>query len=186
MAHSGDVIQVLMTDHREMEEMFAQLEQLPAADPKRREVADELIKEVVRHSIAEETYVYPEIRAKFPNGDQVMDKETAEHDEAERIMKELEDAQPGDPRFDQLVGRLRATLREHITDEETNVFPELRTRSKQEELDQLAGKVNAIKKIAPTRPHPGAPNSPVAHKLLGPGIGLVDRARDLFRSSSTS
>lgn len=184
MAHEGDVIQVLMTDHREMEEMFARLEQLPAGDSRRREVADELIREIVRHSIAEEAYVYPTIKEKLPDGERIAAKETSEHDEAERIMKELEGAEPGDPRFDQLVARLRAALREHIDDEESNVFPQLRQRTSQQDLDELAAKVNTIKKIAPTRPHPNAPNSPLTHKLLGPGIGLVDRARDLFSGRS--
>lgn len=36
------------------------------------------------------------------------------------------------------------------------------------------------KKPAPTRPHPAAPDKPPANKLLGPGAGLVDRARDML------
>ncbi|MQA02628.1 MAG: hypothetical protein GEV07_07875 [Streptosporangiales bacterium] len=31
---------------------------------------------------------------------------------------------------------------------------------------------------APTRPHPSAPDSPPANKLLAPPTGLVDRVRD--------
>ncbi|MBB1246923.1 hemerythrin domain-containing protein, partial [Streptomyces durbertensis] len=29
-----------------------------------------------------------------------------------------------------------------------------------------------------TRPHPGMPDKPPANRLLAPGAGLVDRARD--------
>ena len=32
--------------------------------------------------------------------------------------------------------------------------------------------------IAPTRPHPAASNAELFHKLVGPGVGLVDRVRD--------
>lgn len=180
MAHEGDVIQVLETDHREVREMWAQVQALPATDPKRRELADGIIKELVRHSIAEETYVYPAVREKFPNGAAVVDKETAEHAEAERAMKELERVEHTDPQFDLLITHLMTTIEDHIRDEESNLFPTLRSLSTQDELDQLATKVNAIKAIAPTRPHPAAPDHPLSHKLLGPGIGLVDRARDLF------
>ncbi|WP_345703952.1 hypothetical protein [Kitasatospora paranensis] len=35
--------------------------------------------------------------------------------------------------------------------------------------------------MAPTRPHPDAPSSPTARRLLAPGIGLIDRVRD-YRS----
>jgi hypothetical protein len=38
--------------------------------------------------------------------------------------------------------------------------------------------VQSAKKLAPTRPHPDAPNSELFHKLAGPGVGLVDRLRD--------
>ncbi|HUR08087.1 MAG TPA: hypothetical protein VM347_36465 [Nonomuraea sp.] len=41
-----------------------------------------------------------------------------------------------------------------------------------------SGKVQAIKKIAPTRPHPSAPDTPPGNKLLGPATGLIDRLRD--------
>lgn len=180
MAHDGDVIQVLTTDHREVEQMFGQLEALPLTDPKRREIALDVIKELVQHSVAEETYVYPAVREKLAGGDAIADKETAEHAEAERTMKDLEGLEPGDPRFDQLLGKLMAEIREHVADEEANLFPQLRAASTQEELDALAKQVNAIKTVAPTRPHPSAPDHPISHKLLGPATGLVDRVRDLF------
>lgn len=42
------------------------------------------------------------------------------------------------------------------------------------------------KKMAPTRPHPSAPDTPPGNKLLGPGVGLVDRARDLLTGRGKS
>lgn len=49
-----------------------------------------------------------------------------------------------------------------------------------EALDELGEKTRRAKKTAPTRPHPSAPDTPPGNKLLGPGVGLVDRARDLI------
>ena len=49
----------------------------------------------------------------------------------------------------------------------------------------LAGKVETAKKLAPTRPHPSAPNSELFHKLVGPGVGLVDRLRDKLTGRAT-
>jgi hypothetical protein len=54
-----------------------------------------------------------------------------------------------------------------------------------EELVDLAGKVETAKKLAPTRPHPGAPNSKLFHKLVGPGVGMVDRLRDKLTGRAT-
>jgi hypothetical protein len=53
-----------------------------------------------------------------------------------------------------------------------------------EELVEMAQKVEAAKKIAPTRPHPLAPNNQLFHKLVGPGVGLVDRLRDKLTGRS--
>jgi hypothetical protein len=36
----------------------------------------------------------------------------------------------------------------------------------------------AMKKVAPTRPHPSAPDTPPLNKLAAPGAGLIDRIRD--------
>jgi hemerythrin superfamily protein len=180
MAHEGDVIQVLVTDHREVEAMFGQLEQLPSTDPQRRDIVDDVIKELVRHSVAEEAYVYPAYREKLPDGDKLADQETAEHAAAERTMKELESLEPTDPRFDPLVRELMTSIRAHIDEEENEAFPRLRAASTPDELDALARKVNAIKRVAPTRPHPSVPDKPLVHKVLGPGAGLVDRIRDFI------
>ena len=95
-------------------------------------------------------------------------------------MKDLEGLEHTDHQFDALITHLMTTIEEHIRDEESNLFPTLRSLSTQDELNQLAAKVNAIKQIAPTHPHPALPDHPLSHKLLGPGVGLVDRARDLF------
>lgn len=35
-----------------------------------------------------------------------------------------------------------------------------------------------MKKIAPTRPHPAAPDRPPVNKIMNPLTGLVDRMRD--------
>ena len=63
MGHGGDAIAELMTDHREVEEMFARIRQaMPGGGQELRDVVDEVTIELVRHSIAEEEYLYPAVR----------------------------------------------------------------------------------------------------------------------------
>ncbi|MFF5703256.1 hemerythrin domain-containing protein [Streptomyces sp. NPDC012794] len=178
MGHGGDVIAELTTDHREVEEIFGKMEALPPGDARRKEYADQAIMELVRHSVAEESYLYPAVREKLPNGDALADKELADHAAAERVMKDLEGCEADDPRFDVLAAKLMAEIREHMADEEQNLFPRLRTACGPEMLGTLGDKVRTAKKTAPTRPHPSAPDTPPANKLLAPGLGLVDRLRD--------
>ncbi len=178
MGHGGDVINELTTDHREVEEIFAQIEALPAGDKRRKNLADQATIELVRHSVAEEMYLYPAVRRWVPDGDAIADREIQDHAEAERTMKDLEGCRPDEARFDELMGRLMREIREHVTDEEQNLFPQLRQAAAPEDLEQLGEKVRTAKKTAPTRPHPAAPDTPPANKLLAPGAGMVDRIRD--------
>ena len=177
-----DVVDVLTTDHRQVIEL---VEQIPAADPeRRRDMADTIIAELMRHSVAEEMYVYPAMREHLPDGEAAVQHDIEEHQELEEAMKGLEGLDSADPKFLEVLGQLEAVLRDHVQDEETEQFPQLRQRIPHEQLVELAGKVEAAKKVAPTRPHPGAPHSEVFHKMVGPGVGMVDRLRDKLTGRS--
>lgn len=172
-----DVIEVLTHDHHEVEEMFVELEATTDPDA-RRKLADRVIIELVRHSVAEEQYVYPAAREFLPDGDDLVDHEIEEHSEAEQTMKDLESLDAEDPRFDRLLAQLMEEIRHHIRDEEQDLFPRLRDTLSSEQLGKLGAQVEKAKKLAPTRPHPSAPDTPPGNKLLGPGAGLIDRMRD--------
>ncbi|MEV4196307.1 hemerythrin domain-containing protein [Streptomyces toxytricini] len=180
MGHGGDVIAELTTDHEEVAELFTNIEELPSGHPRRKDLVDRVTIELVRHSVAEEAYLYPAVREHVPSGGALADKELEEHAAAERTMKELEGCDADDPRFDGLVRQLMAEIREHVADEEANLFPRLRAACSAETLRELGDKVRQAKKTAPTRPHPAAPDQPPANKLLAPGVGLVDRLRDMM------
>lgn len=181
-----DVVDILVADHREVEALFVELETGQGTLERRRQLVDVVIAELVRHSVAEEAYVYPIARKALPDGDQIADREIAEHTDAERTMKELESVDPSDPRFDELLAHLMSTIRDHVREEENELFPRLRAATAREELIEAADKVTAVKEIGPTRPHPGKPDHPPANKLLAPGIGLVDRLRDALSGRPTS
>ncbi|MDX2572242.1 hemerythrin domain-containing protein, partial [Streptomyces scabiei] len=156
MAHGGDVVEELKTDHREVEELFGKIEELPSGDSRRKEYADLVTIELVRHSVAEEAYLYPAVRRHVRNGDAVADRELADHTAAERTMKDLERCAADDPEFDRLIARLAAEIRHHVRDEESNLFPQLVKSCSAEVLNDLGDKVRRAKKLAPTRPHPSA------------------------------
>jgi hemerythrin superfamily protein len=178
-----DVVDELTNDHREVTALLDSIR--TTTDPEqKRDLADSAITEIVRHSVAEEMYVYPAMRKHVPNGEEVVEHDTQEHKELERTMKDLEGVEAGDARFDELVGKLRDQLHHHALDEEREQFPRMRERIPREELVEMREKVDAAKKIAPTRPHPSAPNAQLFHKLVGPGVGLVDRARDKLTGRS--
>jgi hemerythrin superfamily protein len=179
-----DVVDVLTIDHAEVTALIGDIWATEDVEL-RRDLTDTVIAELVRHSVAEEMYVYPAMRKHLPDGEAAVEHDTAEHKELEATMKQLEAVEVTDPRFTELLTQLQTILADHVADEETEQFPLLRARVPRAELVEMAQKVQSAKKLAPTRPHPAAPNNQVFHKLVGPGVGLVDRLRDKLSGRST-
>jgi hypothetical protein len=64
-------------------------------------------------------------------------------------------------------------------------FPQLRAHMSREQLVEIGEKVQNAKRLAPTRPHPSAPHSELFHKTVGPGVGMIDRLRDVLTGRHT-
>ncbi|MFD7631124.1 hemerythrin domain-containing protein, partial [Streptomyces sp. NPDC059851] len=178
MGHGGNVIDELMADHREVEEMFSRIQAMSGTGQELRDLVDEVTIELVRHSVAEEQYLYPAVREHVEGGGRMADKEIEDHGRVEKILKQLEKMSTEDAQMSPLLQQLMEEVADHVQDEESNLFPMLRRACTAEQLDDLGDKIRRAKAMAPTRPHPAAPSTPMASKLLAPGAGLVDRARD--------
>lgn len=174
-----DVVDLLTTDHHEVLHLLDEIKE--SGDPeRRRELADAVIGELVRHSVAEEMFVYPAMRKHLPDGDEAVEHDVAEHKELEQLMKRWEGVDAATPDFDRVLAELEEVLRDHVQDEESEQFPKLRAAIPARQLVDMAGEVEAAKRVAPTRPHPLAPNNALFHFAVGPGVGLVDRLRDAW------
>jgi hemerythrin superfamily protein len=183
-----DVIEVLEHDHREVEEMFAELESLRGATSdedraRRKAVTEQVTIELVRHSVAEEVLVYPKVE-KQVSAEEV-EHARKEHAEAEETLQKLEKLDADDPAFDDELATLMAEIRHHIEDEEGEMFAHMRQVIDEEELRKLGARVEAFKKVAPTRPHPNVPNTPLPRLAAGPAASLFDRMRDLATGRGT-
>lgn len=179
-----DVVAILTSDHQDMLELIGQIQQATTAE-QRRDTADTVIAEIMRHAVAEEMYVYPAMEKYLPNGAEEVEHDKQEHDELVDVMKQLEDVDADTERFMTLVKELESQLRHHIEDEEQDQFPGLRKHIPTDERKVLGQQVAKAKSIAPTRPHPAAPHSELFHKTVGAGVGMVDRLRDKLTGRST-
>ena len=183
-----NVIDILTKDHREVEEMFQELESLRGATGeaergRRKDLVEQVTIELIRHSVAEEAEVYPVVAKKVSESEAERSKH--EHAEAEETMNRLEGLQPDDAAFDSELATLMREVREHVKKEEGEVFPQMRKVFSDDELVELGMKVASVKQMAPTRPHPAAPDGPPGDKILGPVTGLLDRMRDAVTHRGT-
>ncbi len=176
-----DVVDLLSADHREFDRLFTELEGLfgqtgPDVLRRKRELVDEVTIGLVKHSVAEETRVYPRVEAQVDREEAENSKH--EHAEAEETMKRLERMDPDDPQFDTEVATLIREIRHHVEHEESRMFTELRATFSREQLVEMAQEVERVKALAPTRPHPMTPNEGVVRTVAGPLASLIDHLRD--------
>lgn len=174
------LIDVIVQDHRDVERVFEELETGSGTPEQRKQLVDHVIADLVRHSVAEEQFMYPAARKATARGGEIVDHEIEEHAEAERVMAELEKCDPHSAEFEQRVEQLIDDVRHHVDEEERTLLPQLRDALSAEELQKLGDRVLAAKKAAPTRPHPNAPDTPPGNLITDPGAGIIDKVRDFL------
>jgi hemerythrin-like domain-containing protein len=174
-----DAIELLTTDHREVEQMFRQIESLPEGDPRSALVAG-VIRELSVHAAIEEQVLYPAMRKALPDGDHLVQEAIEEHQQVKETLAAIERADSPAERDPQLVS-LIGNVRHHVEEEETELFPKLRASITTAELQEMGSKLAAAKKLAPTHPHPNAPNTPPGNVVGGVAAAVIDRARDALK-----
>ena len=168
--------------------MFSELESLRGASTdedkeRRKNLTDQVTIELVRHSVAEEVLVYPQVEDKV--GKDEVEHAREEHAEAEETLAKLEELDADDPGFDDELATLMQEIRHHISDEEGEMFAHMRQVMDADELRKMGERVEAFKKVAPTHPHPNVPNTALARTAAGPAASLIDRMRDLATGRGT-
>src|SRR5207302_11147956 len=111
------------------------------AQARRKSLADQVTIELVRHSVAEEVLVYPQVEKKVSAEEARHARK--EHAEAEETLHRLEKLEADDPAFDQELETLMGEIRHHISDEEGETFVHMRQVMDVEELRTLGGRVEA-------------------------------------------
>ena len=176
-----DAITLLTTDHQEVEQLFGQLESQPPG-PSQDEPVREVIRELSGHAAIEEQVLYPAMRSALPDGDALVEEALQEHQQVKEALAAIERSDSPNAR-DALLRQLMADVRHHVDEEEGELFPKLREAVGPEGLQDLGEKLAAAKKMAPTHPHPNAPNTPPGNIVGGAGAAVVDKVRDALRGS---
>jgi acetyl esterase len=132
-----DVAQLIAEDHRNVEQLFAQLE---SGEGDRRRLVDQVIGELSAHAEAEEQVVYPAIRDTVAGGGRMADQAIAEHKTMKQALAKLEQGQPGDLEFENALTALMDAVRSHVPEEENELLPALRTTIGEDKMQEL-GKI---------------------------------------------
>jgi hemerythrin superfamily protein len=168
-----NAIDALMTDHREVEELFSKVQ---AGGPEK-DVVEKIVRELSIHDAIERELLYPLVREKIPSeGEGLAEHSLDEHEAVARLLADIEKA--NDSERATLLNELMTDVKKHVAEEESQVFPKLRTVTTESELMELGQRLEDAKKRAPTHPHPHAPRSGAGAKVAGMAAGAMDRMRD--------
>lgn len=178
------LIDLLLEDHQTVKALFTEIS--TATGERRTELFDTLRENLVRHEVAEEEIVRPLTKSYLEDGDAVANERIAEESKAEEVLKKMEKAEVGSPEWEQLFQQLRSDVLEHAEKEETIEFRQLQAKVPADELKQRGETFETAKRMAPTHPHPGTPNTPGANMLLGPVAAIFDRARDAVNKAKSA
>src|SRR5689334_24555756 len=117
-----DLVDVLTAEHRAVESLFADVE-TTSDRALRQQTMAAVLAELQRHSAMEERYLYPATREHLAAGDALATHEQREHAEAVAKMNRLAGLDASDPEYEPLLNALFTDIRDHVHEEETELFP---------------------------------------------------------------
>lgn len=172
-----DAIAVLKKDHADVERLFVRFEKTRSAG-ERRKVAERIVRELSIHAAIEEQLVYPRLRGRLNGSETEVLLALEEHHFAKVALAEIDALPEESERLEPKVRVLAANVRLHVQEEERQLLPALKRLVSADELVELGDALLAAKRVAPTRPHPTAPDEPPGNVLTTPAAAVYDRSRD--------
>ncbi|WP_086563080.1 hemerythrin domain-containing protein [Streptomyces africanus] len=135
MADTQDVVELILRDHRRMEDLFRRMRSVEADRPGAlREFADLLI----AHALAEEARVYPALKRYKNIDDEEVEHGEHEHDEGNKALLELlEVEEVGSDAWDEKLEELVQAVTHHADEEERTILNGARENVAMERREEL-------------------------------------------------
>jgi hemerythrin superfamily protein len=122
-----DAIQLLMSDHKEVEELFKQFQKVKKNDGDKAGIVKQICDALSVHAEIEEEIFYPAARdALSEKGEDMLDEAEVEHASIKSLVEQLEDADSEDDLYDAKVKVLCEYVTHHVKEEEGEMFPKVR------------------------------------------------------------
>ncbi|HEY9748323.1 MAG TPA: hemerythrin domain-containing protein [Allocoleopsis sp.] len=132
---NSDLLALITTDHREVEQLFAKLEKTSSTE-QLYESFNQLYKEINLHARAEELVFYPALR-EYEDTDEMIEEAEAEHEESAALLEEIKALSPESDEFQDKISELKAAFMHHVQEEESEVFETVRDCMDEQQLKQL-------------------------------------------------
>ncbi|QGN32856.1 hemerythrin domain-containing protein [Microlunatus sp. Gsoil 973] len=174
----GDVIRLLLNQHAQIRDLFDEVES--SHGEQRHDAFEELRGLLAVHETAEEMVLRPVTEDIAADG--VAAARNSEEQEANEVLKQLETFDVDSADFEKQFAELKTSVDEHAENEEHEEFPAVLEHCDADQRARMGRRIEAVEKVAPTRPHPTAAGKPAMQWTVGPFAALIDKARDAVAS----
>jgi len=126
---SGDAIDLLTKDHKEVKTLFKQYDALAKADGdsnEKQSIAQQICRMLTVHATVEEELFYPAAREVLGDDADLIDEADVEHSTAKDLIAQIEDASPDEELYDAKVKVLSEYIDHHVKEEEGQIFPKVK------------------------------------------------------------
>jgi Hemerythrin HHE cation binding domain len=147
---TGDALDRLQQDHRQVETLFAQASLSPGVT--RARTVRLITHALTVHARLEEEVIYPVIADVLGAGRSLVAQAVAEHDEMKGLIAQLERSDPPDVEVLDDLRSLQLLVQQHVAVEEGEVFPAFRARAGAAEMDRLTREADRARGAAPSPP----------------------------------
>jgi hemerythrin superfamily protein len=134
-----DITQLIETDHREVEGLFAKFKTDNA-----KATALQICEELDKHASAEEEVFYPVVRSDVPNGAKLADEGKDEHGEARQLIGRIKNTED-EGHLGDLVSELEKAVSHHVGEEESEMLPKARQALGSDRLNELGAAFETAK-----------------------------------------
>lgn len=134
-----EITTLLKEDHREVEDLIAQLE--GGAD---KDTFMKLKSSLELHTQIEEEIYYPALEGKDETDELVSDA-YEEHDEVDELLKEMSGTDVTSEEFQDLLKQLKESINHHVKEEENELFPKSEEVLGAETLEKMGDEMEKMK-----------------------------------------
>lgn len=115
---------ILKQDHREAENLMAQLEKASGQENGNtyRPIFEQLRTALQKHMMVEEEIFYPAVKGADDLEDQVVEA-VDEHAEVKALLTQMNELDPSTPEFQDALATMKAGIEHHVAEEEGEMFP---------------------------------------------------------------
>ena len=171
----SNAIELLQTDHREVEQLFEQFEK--AGEGEKVALAQRICQALTVHAHVEEQLFYPALRGRIESD--LLDEADVEHQSLKELIAKIDGARESDELFDAHMKVLGEYVKHHVKEEENEIMPA--ARSSGIDLQRIGAGILQLKEQLESRIAELAPEAGARVNVLevdGRGVRHPRRTRD--------